>query len=937
MKSFSASRVFKKSLFRTTLLAFILGETMMSPSWATVTCSNIWGLSGTEGVSCGDGTEVTLTVSDEVINVTTTNEYGVIANNWASGGVTINITDTSIDRSSPAGTSMHGIFALRSNVTGISDANINMISTGSNSISLSGAASDTAVLIMNLGPGNSNLNVSGDWHISSDSPTPADFRDGLEAEALDGIATVIHTGSGIIFTNGGNGVLANGATGANVEIASGVTITMDNTVSGYANNNAIKALSTAGDARVVNAAELITHGNNVNGIHVVSVGTATITNSGAISSDANNSQGIFAQGIGAVAVSNTGSIVMSGEDSRGIYANSVSTSSVLVQNDVQGGWGINSAAIATAGTSQTLNNFNNVSIGALNDRAVTADLGVSGSFHFTNNGSVTGSVNAQTSDVTFDNNGLWHIRHYADTDGDGIRDTVGIAISNLGTSGNNTITNNGTIELLGDDGGATNLDTTGIYLPFGNTHNAIAAGGPAQAQILGATSFTNNGLIDLTSNGATGDVFVISGGSTAGMNGGGKYVSNGGTIKLDTYLNGGGANSQSDMLVLDNVTIGTGGATQIYITPAAGSPGGATTDDGITLIEVKGTSAQGAFVLGSPVMYGAYEYVLGNGTGANAQNWYLQNFSKSKELIINPNAGAYLGNQFVAANMFYHNILDRRDNVRSPDQTLWVRTNYSNTETRLFNGRQHADIDTGIIQLGADVFKKDDIVAGVFAGYGHASVKSTSRQTDTSANGGVTGYQVGVYGSWMPEQDKGPYADVWAHYAWYDNKLSGQAQQGESKNYCSWGYALSAEIGYSLEVAKKENGSAWIVEPHAQIIYSRIDVDSFYDHNNARYNGNNALGIQTRIGARIYGQKPAEEEGLTPFVEANWLHNAQNNAVRLDGTRLSSVVGKNVGEIKVGVQGQLTKRLSAWGHMGGQYGSQHYRQHSIQVGLGWQW
>ena len=60
------------------------------------------------------------------------------------------------------------------------------------------------------------------------------------------------------------------------------------------------------------------------------------------------------------------------------------------------------------------------------------------------------------------------------------------------------------------------LDSTGQYLPHGNALNAMALGGPVQGQILGATTFTNSGIIDLQANPAVGDVLLISGGHTAG-------------------------------------------------------------------------------------------------------------------------------------------------------------------------------------------------------------------------------------------------------------------------------------------------------------------------------------------------------------------------------------------------------------------------------------
>ncbi|WP_126981193.1 autotransporter outer membrane beta-barrel domain-containing protein, partial [Saezia sanguinis] len=141
-----------------------------------------------------------------------------------------------------------------------------------------------------------------------------------------------------------------------------------------------------------------------------------------------------------------------------------------------------------------------------------------------------------------------------------------------------------------------------------------------------------------------------------------------------------------------------------------------------------------------------------------------------------------------------------------------------------------------------------------------------------------------------------------------DNQLSGAAQSHTSK-YDSSGYALSAEIGYGIEINRHEDGSAWILEPHAQVIYSHLEADNFYDSHGTWYSNNQASGYQTRLGARLYGQLATDQKGVAPFIELNWLHNNVDNGVQLNGMALSSDIGRNVGEVKIGVQGELTERL----------------------------
>ena len=237
---------------------------------------------------------------------------------------------------------------------------------------------------------------------------------------------------------------------------------------------------------------------------------------------------------------------------------------------------------------------------------------------------ITGFVQLSSGDNSIVNNGAFNLRHFADTDGDGVRDTLRVAVSDLGTGTSNSFTNAGTLA-LSPVSGATRLDSTGEYLPLGNAANAVVIGGPLQGQFLGVANFNNSGTIDLQANPAAGDVLVISGGRSPGAAGTGTFVSDGGVLRVDTMLNAGGSGSHSDVLVVDGTGLGQGGPTQLAVRHAGGL-GAVTTGDGILVVEVldSGRSAAGAFSLtGAPVVAGPYEYLLFNG-GANSADWFLR-------------------------------------------------------------------------------------------------------------------------------------------------------------------------------------------------------------------------------------------------------------------------------------------------------------------------
>jgi autotransporter family porin len=71
----------------------------------------------------------------------------------------------------------------------------------------------------------------------------------------------------------------------------------------------------------------------------------------------------------------------------------------------------------------------------------------------TNNGTITGFVKFTGDNNSIVNNGTFNLRHFADTtgsvdaSGNGVRDTLRVAIADLGNGSNNSFTNNGLLAL----------------------------------------------------------------------------------------------------------------------------------------------------------------------------------------------------------------------------------------------------------------------------------------------------------------------------------------------------------------------------------------------------------------------------------------------------------------------------------------------------------
>jgi outer membrane autotransporter protein len=355
----------------------------------------------------------------------------------------------------------------------------------------------------------------------------------------------------------------------------------------------------------------------------------------------------FAATTGAVQVTTSSNVFVQGEFGTGISATAGSGGvTVNVQGgSVIGGWqadlnsvgptyGLPAAGVILGSSVGTATLTNDGSIGALSDRAVASSPFPSNNTSIINNGTITGFVQLVGGNNSILNNGTFNLRHFAQTTVGGGRDTLRVAIADLGAGFNNSFTNNGTLALLGAPG-ATKLDATGQYLPLGNLNNAMALNGPVQGHLVGVNTFTNSGTIDLQSNPVAGDVLVITGARQAGLAptpliagpGPGTFISNGGTLRLDTVVNEGGAATRSDTLVVDGTLVGAG-ATTMAIRNAGGA-GALTVGDGILVVQVlnPARSASGAFSLsGGSITAGAFDYFLfkGGGSPSSPGNWYLR-------------------------------------------------------------------------------------------------------------------------------------------------------------------------------------------------------------------------------------------------------------------------------------------------------------------------
>lgn len=337
-------------------------------------------------------------------------------------------------------------------------------------------------------------------------------------------------------------------------------------------------------------------------------------------------------GISATSYGNATIVVgdVSGGTGVGIDLATAAGADIGVSGNVSGG---STGIVAEAVIASTLDIAEGGSVTSDTDEAVALERA---DWTLNNAGTITGMIETGTGDDSVINIGTIALRSLNATTG-----TEAVGMTDFG-AGSDSFVNAGTL-ILATVTGETSSNASGANVPNpaenagGNLNPGIATAGVEQAHLLNLESFANSGAIvlqDALSGGTgpvAGDVLVITGSGTAGVDGDGVFISDGGSLWLDTQF-GDGNGDISDMLVVDGTAVGAGGATQVYL--ANTTPGsGALTDlndngawdegEGILLVEVldASASAQGAFELALPVIDNGVLYSLYS--GALGGDWYL--------------------------------------------------------------------------------------------------------------------------------------------------------------------------------------------------------------------------------------------------------------------------------------------------------------------------
>lgn len=439
-----------------------------------------------------------------------------------------------------------------------------------------------------------------------------------------------------------------------------------------------------------------------------------------------------------------------------------------------------------------------------------------------------------------------------------------------------------------------------------------------------------------------------------------QYHSQGGTLGLTAALAGDG--SPADRLVIDAGS--ATGATALRIVNAGGK--GALTSEGIRVIEAinGGSAPAGTFALAGRAVAGPYEYRLYRGSPqAPADgNWYL----RSQQLptppdppptppippdppappgpprpMYRPEVPAYIANEHAAASLFLHSLHDRMGELPFSDAPAgWLRVVGKTAESGSRGNDYSARANTVILQGGGDFARgslfgaADRLHVGAMFGYGNVRTDGLAAGNTARAQGEVNGYGAGAYATWFGQaaSDLGTYVDTWFQYAWFDSNVRGD--QLPKVGYHSQAWNVSLEGGWALPLA----ASSWRVEPQAQVAWLRHRGVSVTEPGGTEVSGGDTNGVVTRLGVRFFRTLDRNDGGrLQPYATLNWWHDQTSTSVGFSETVLGQLFPRDRYELKLGIDARLSRGWSSWGNIGGQWGSQGYRQYALRLGARYAW
>ena len=123
-----------------------------------------------------------------------------------------------------------------------------------------------------------------------------------------------------------------------------------------------------------------------------------------------------------------------------------------------------------------------------------------------------------------------------------------------------------------------------------------------------------------------------------------------------------------------------------------------------------------------------------------------------------------------------------------------------------------------------------------------------------------------------------------------------------------------------------------------QMIWMGVKANDHKEANGTYVSGEGDGNIQTRLGVKTFMSGYADQDKgknrvFQPFVEVNWIHNTKDFGTTMDGIIVKQDGAANIGELKLGVEGQLNKNVNVWGNVGQQVGNNGYSDTAVMLGI----
>ncbi|WP_183432103.1 autotransporter outer membrane beta-barrel domain-containing protein [Mesorhizobium sp. RMAD-H1] len=245
---------------------------------------------------------------------------------------------------------------------------------------------------------------------------------------------------------------------------------------------------------------------------------------------------------------------------------------------------------------------------------------------------------------------------------------------------------------------------------------------------------------------------------------------------------------------------------------------------------------------------------------------------------------------------------------QSSDQE-WT-TSISGTDFQLdpkFDGHIWS-LQTGLDLFGRDhddgnqdrigIFYTHTEARGDVIGNTLARLESRSGELEINSDG------LGVY--WTHIGSTGWYLETVGMLSWLDGDATSELGVGTEIS----GNALLASLegGYPFAL-----GNGWTLEPQAQLIWQRIDLDDTRDpYSSIDYEASDTL--TGRLGARLEGSTTLNGRPAQPFIDINLWHNFSSDyTVEFNDRTLGTELDGTSLELGGGLSAQLTESVSAYG------------------------